>query len=123
MLMRRAALYTLTTRSWVRAASDRTWPYTRAQRVACEVEQRQEALRHPWLTRPQGSSPPPVEEDDDEEDKDDEEDETLSTSDSGGYEDIDVEASDEFDEEDIDGEEVEEDEPEEVGGPVEAGDV
>ena len=83
----------------------------------------QEALRHPWLTRPQGSSPPPVEEDDDEEDKEDEEDETLSTSDSGGYEDIDVEASDEFDEEDIDGEEVEEDEPEEVGGPVEAGDV
>ena len=82
----------------------------------------QEALRHPWLTRPQGSSPPPVEEDDDEEDKEDEEDETLSTSDSGGYEDIDVEASDEFDEEDIDGEEVEEDEPEEVGGPVEAGD-
>ena len=82
----------------------------------------QEALRHPWLTRPQGSSPPPVE-DDDEEDKEDEEDETLSTSDSGGYEDIDVEASDEFDEEDIDGEEVEEDEPEEVGGPVEAGDV
>ena len=76
----------------------------------------QEALRHPWLTRPQGSSPPPVEEDDDEEDKEDEEDETLSTSDSGGYEDIDVEASDEFDEEDIDGEEVEEDEPEEVGG-------
>ena len=58
-----------------------------------------------------------------EEDKEDEEDETLSTSDSGGYEDIDVEASDEFDEEDIDGEEVEEDEPEEVGGPVEAGDV
>ena len=82
----------------------------------------QEALRHPWLTRPQGSSPPPVEEDDDE-DKDDDEDETLSTSDSGGYEDIDVEASDEFDEEDIDGEEAEEDEPEEVGGPVEAGDV
>ena len=80
----------------------------------------QEALAHPWLARPQGTSAPPVEDTPEEEDAETLSEDLSSSSGSGGYDDINVASdADDFD----DGPSEDGAEAGEAAGPVEAGDV